>query len=985
MPLILKCGSLFGMRESLCLHCHAMIKFPEKSFESTSTPVAVLDPAGETVWMNKSFKCLFGYGLAELKADARWPLFSTVHDEKFRFMVSRAFRGETPEPLDLPAACSDGAVRNIRWITMAIYDNRTKAPGAIAVFGTETGGSEKTGIDVFEERYRIIFENSGIGMVFIGEDTTIAVVNREFELLTGYPKDRVEGKMSWTEFVADPHDLERMKDYHRLRRVDPDTAPGIYDTKLKTREGAVRDVIIRIKMVPETNYSLASILDITQRKIAEEALRESEEKYRSLVNNMQDTLYRCDTDGTITFAGLSGARLLGHDSPEELIGKNIATDYYYDPEDRPALLKILQKEGHVSNYEVRLRRVDGTPVSVMTNSHLHYDSYGKLLGVEGIFTDISRRKEAEELFRQSEEKFMNIFMTAPDCIAITRVSDGMILDVNLGFKEITGWERSNAINRTSLDISFWVNPDDRERMVADMGAGREIIQREFQFRRKDGMVRDGIYSARPVRISGEACLIFILNDVTERKEAEKKFKRLADLHHTILDTASVSISFLNDRKLQWVNNYMTQLFGYSEEELIGQHSSIIYPSEADYIRVGLAAYEGIRNGGVYKEEVRFRKKDGTLFWAILTGKGVNPERPQEGSIWISQDITDLKNAEEKLKQLADLHQTVLDTVSVGILYVKERRVQWTNNNFAKMFGYTNEEIIGKDTSVLYYNIDVYNKIGDEAYGRIATSESYSIEMEALKKDGARFWCNLIGKAINPADMSEGSIWMAQDITERKMAEEALRNSLQEKELLLKELYHRTKNNMQVICSLLSLQSGNVQDRGVHDFYTGIETKIQTMALVHQMLYESQDLSNINLRDFVDSLSRLILRSYNLTADKLAIRQFVDDVPLSIDTAMPLGLVLNELISNSIKHAFPGNRSGEIVITMSSAGNEIKIEYRDNGSGLPEGFDPAQSPTLGMDIIRNISERQLNGDIRFFSDNGFGCIIRIKTDLYRRRI
>ncbi|HOI75682.1 MAG TPA: PAS domain S-box protein [Syntrophales bacterium] len=630
----------------------------EEIADATEAFVLMFDHSREVVWMNAAFERCVGYRLEDLKQRNRLPFLSFDGEETFLFAVQQALEGDRSEVFELHVVSSHGIQRNIHWSVLPCPAAAGSEGRAAVAVGTGHGGPEqvKSDLEAAAERYRILFENTGIAMMFISEDTTISLVNKEFENLTGYPKARVEGTMSWTELIADAADLERMRMFHRLRRIDPDLAPGVYDTKIRKREGELRDVMLRVTMIPGTTNSLASILDMTERKRAERAVRESEEKFRTLVENMQDTLYRSDLDGNLVYVSPSGARLLGYDTIEELLGKNIAEDFYYDGDERAKLIQELQAKGRVSNYEVTLKKQDGSPVPVSTNTHFYRDGNGTPLGVEGIFSDITRqkraekallenekhlrsitmnmpgvvfqfyaqddgewgisyagerlaelfnlpadaenffpvflshiheedrerfldsvrnavatvsswsfegrffstspheitwfqglatptrhegcyvfdglllniseRKHAEEMSRQSEEKFSTVFMTAPDCIAITRVENGRIVEANLGFEEITGWKRLEAVGRTSTEIHFWVDPADRDFMVEELKAGRDVLHREFTFRCKDGSERNGIYSARPIRLAGEPCLIFVLQDITDWKALEEDRRKL---------------------------------------------------------------------------------------------------------------------------------------------------------------------------------------------------------------------------------------------------------------------------------------------------------------------------------------------------------------------------------------------------------------------------------------------------------------------------
>jgi two-component system, cell cycle sensor histidine kinase and response regulator CckA len=508
--------------------------------------------------------------------------------------------------------------------------------------------------------YRLLFEHTGVATLFVEEDTTIALANQWAVRLIGYTRSEIEGVMRWTQFIPDPADRERMLVFHQARRADPAQAPVEYDTTVCAKDGQRRAVTVRATMIPGTTSSLISLVDITDRVAAEKALRRSEAQYRSLVEHMQDTVYRCDLDGNLTFVNPSGARGVGVGSVDELIGRNVAADFYANPADRAALLEELKAHGKITKREVHLRRVDGRVVTIETDSQLFYDEQGRVAGVEGIYSDVTQRREserqlreneerlraitrnipgvvfqfavdldnryslpyvserlglllgftpepprvfeqfvaclheddrdaflqsvraavetvtpwrfegrfhnvsgeiiwfqgvstparheghlvfngillditgrkrAEETSRQSEDKFSKIFMMAPDCIAITRVSDGFILDVNRGFEEITGWPRDEAIGHTSHDIRFWVDRAARDQMCAELRVGHDVMCQDFRFRRKDGSERTGIYSARVMLIDGERCLIFILQDVTERNRLQEESRMLEQQLH----------------------------------------------------------------------------------------------------------------------------------------------------------------------------------------------------------------------------------------------------------------------------------------------------------------------------------------------------------------------------------------------------------------------------------------------------------------------
>ncbi len=206
--------------------------------------------------------------------------------------------------------------------------------------------------------------------------------------------------------------------------------------------------------------------------------------------------------------------------------------------------------------------------------------------------------------------------------------------------------------------------------------------------------------------------------------------------------------------------------------------------------------------------------------------------------------------------------------------------------------------------------------------------------------------------------------------ERKKAEEQIKYSLREKEILLQEIHHRVKNNLQIISSLLTLKSKNIKDKKVAELIFEIKNSIRTMVKIHERLYQSENLSNINFKDYINEIANdLVLAYYPNNKDTVSINYNIEDISLRINTAIPCGLVLNELISNSLKHAFPGNRKGQINIDMRSVNNNYECIVMDNGIGISKDFDVAKIKTIGLYLATGIIEKQLCGKIDFKRSSG----------------
>lgn len=208
-----------------------------------------------------------------------------------------------------------------------------------------------------------------------------------------------------------------------------------------------------------------------------------------------------------------------------------------------------------------------------------------------------------------------------------------------------------------------------------------------------------------------------------------------------------------------------------------------------------------------------------------------------------------------------------------------------------------------------------------------------------------------------------------EILERKRAEDQIKSSLKEKEMLLQEIHHRVKNNLQVISSLLYLQVGYVEDPAIREIFQESQNRVRSMALVHEKLYRSHDLARIDLADYIRNLATFLFRSYSATAGRVTLDIQTDDVFLGINAAVPCGLILNELISNALKHAFPDSRSGLIQVELRTGDNQkLTLSVRDTGIGFPANFDFKNTTSLGMQLVDTLVQ-QLDGTLEILSTKG----------------
>lgn len=236
------------------------------------------------------------------------------------------------------------------------------------------------------------------------------------------------------------------------------------------------------------------------------------------------------------------------------------------------------------------------------------------------------------------------------------------------------------------------------------------------------------------------------------------------------------------------------------------------------------------------------------------------------------------------------------------------------------------------------------------------------------------------------ELSEANKALQIEIKEHKQAKEEIRASLREKEVLLKEIHHRVKNNMQLIISLLRLQSEQISDSKHLEMFKDSLDRLRSMALIHERLYMSGDFSTIDFNNYVETFVNEMFRAHGVDSSRIATNMKIENVTLSVDYALPCGLIINELLSNSLKYAFPQGRKGKISIAVCSVNEqEVKLIYSDNGIGLPENIDFENTESLGLYLVRTLAEHQLAAKISLERTDGTKYHIQFKKTGYKRRI
>ncbi|MCK4764833.1 MAG: response regulator [Candidatus Aminicenantes bacterium] len=354
------------------------------------------------------------------------------------------------------------------------------------------------------------------------------------------------------------------------------------------------------------------------------------------------------------------------------------------------------------------------------------------------------------------------------------------------------------------------------------------------------------------------------------------------------------------------------------------------------------------------------------------------KRLEEKNRRLQQEIAERKQAEAKLTETFQLLETTLNSTHMLVVYLDQRfNFVWVNRAYAQADDRDPSFFPGKNHFDLYPdpgNKEIFDRVVETGEPYFAYAKPF--EYPEQPKRGATYWDWSLIPIKDSAGQVTGLVFTLVDISRRVRAEEQIKASLREKELLLKEIHHRVKNNLQVINSLLSLQANQLKDRESAAILREIRNRVFSIALVHEKLYESEDLTNINFGEYIHTLTANLLETFPPGPPAVKLEMITDDLFLQVDKAIPCALIVNELVINALKYAFIDGRQGEISIELktAAAGEEVALMVTDNGPGLPDAFDIENVETLGMQIIRALVG-QLHGSLRIDTSKGTKFTLR----------
>jgi diguanylate cyclase (GGDEF)-like protein/PAS domain S-box-containing protein len=384
--------------------------------------------------------------------------------------------------------------------------------------------------------------------------------------------------------------------------------------------------------------------------------------------------------------------------------------------------------------------------------------------------------------RYTQLEFESILANATLGIAFTR--ERVFYLCNPKFAEVLGYEPHELIGHPGEMV--YVSAESYAALgriaVPILSAGRQLDV-EWEFRRKDGSTFIARVIARAVSDQNtQQGTVWIVEDISERRRHADEVARLLREQEAILGTTSVGVVFVKDRRIVRCNARYEQMYGYAPGELEGQPTRILYPDDAEYDAAALG-YVGFARGLPARRIGLRKRKDGSIFWNRADGRAVDTQNPQRGAVWTVEDVTEQRHAEEELQRVLAEQQALIQNVSVGIAFSRNRKTVRCNRRYEEMFGYAPGEVVGRPTRDHYFTDDEYRQVA-RIYEDLDRGVSNSREQWLRRQDGSGFWCRISGRAVQPGDPERGHVWLLTDITQERAAEERVQRALAEQELIL---------------------------------------------------------------------------------------------------------------------------------------------------------------------------------------------------------
>jgi PAS domain S-box-containing protein len=472
-------------------------------------------------------------------------------------------------------------------------------------------------------------------------------------------------------------------------------------------------------------------------------------------------------------------------------------------------------------------------------------------------------------------------------------------------------------------------------------------------------------------------LKFAAEMVVYHTQTSKNLRQNHETYKLLYENAPMAYQSLDESgNILVVNKTWLDKLGYKKEDVVGSwFGNFLSPVSTEHFKLNFPRFKAA--GKVSNIEFRMVKSDGSEITVSFDGQiGYDSRGNFKQTHCIFKDITAQKMAEDAMKESEKYYQTIFENTGTATIIVEEdSTVSLVNTQFEQLYGKEWEEIKGKLKWTDFVTSQYLPKM--QNYHNLRRSDSdaapRNYEFDFVDSNGA-IKNIFVTVAIIPE--TSKSLVSLQDITHMKITEDKLKTTISEKDTLLREIHHRVKNNLQIISSLLNLQSRYIEDSVSLEVFKESQNRVRSMAIVHEKLYKSDNMSQIDFGEYIEDLASSLFYNYNITPDNIKLNTNINNIFFDVDTCIPCGLIVNELLTNSVKHAFPDDKNGQIKIELQNNEGTYALYVSDDGVGFPETIDFKNTDTLGLQLVTNLVN-QLDGSLDIVNQNGTTIIIKFK--------
>ena len=726
-----------------------------------------------------------------------------------------------------------------------------------------------------------------------------------------------------------------------------------------------------------SSYDINLLLqkEIVDRVNFQSELQRTKHYLTSIINSSLDIIIASDVDGYISEFNSAAQKSFGFDF-NEVLGKPLSILYCDIVFFNSVLLSL--KSNLSFSGEIVAKRKDGTSFTCFLSLSQMINDDGIAIGLVGFSRDISLHKKQQDKLLQSEAKYREIFENTSDLLFSFSPNGFLVFSNEAFYKNL---EYSLPIFE---DLNFFeiIHPDYLQIFIDFIHYDHEKVSIEnlevtLLKKTKNYLLIKGSITKKFVdnKLHALICTFKNISDIVLTRElsrlVEDRYKAVFNQ-----DFLAIVITGLFGEIIQY-NSRFVSLFSLDSNDLLGKNISEVLPSGPDIF----ALSNHLLINDILKstcERVFYND-----FNYLVCNESLELVKDSTGNpnffLYLYEDITDKKNAFNKLaSQSAKLNAFLQSSSQIIFTADKDFLLSSFNQQFVILF----HSVLGYQPSNQFdfnFLISLYDGYDLDEYFHLHSLALSGKSQYVLKKfvsvSGNIYWFETY---IDPIVLDDGSVdevsYISHNVTEKMLFQEKVSQSLVEKEILLKEVHHRVKNNLQVISSILNLQTSFLKDKKVISTINDVQNRIKSMALIHENLYQNSDLSQLLFSDYIKHLTTNLVHSLQIY-DSVKINLHIDEIFLNLDYSIPCGLIINELVSNCFKHAFTDTRGGEVTVSLYSNNDIIELIIGDNGGGFNNIIDFRNTKSLGLQLVTALVE-QIGGDINLVT-NKKGSVYTIK--------